>query len=149
MDCSVEKDALAGPGPRPMVNTWVGGERLEAIIDTGCSDTCIQSKLAPSMYVQKANPVKMTCMHGHSTFYPRWVYEVMVLGTTREMPIRLARDLPYPMILGWDWHKIYEVLKVTRNVGVGGVGLAEDTTEDLDLEQLTGNRAFRKAQEEE
>ncbi|KYO27638.1 hypothetical protein Y1Q_0005204 [Alligator mississippiensis] len=65
------------------------------------------------------------------------------------MPVVLAWDLPYSMILGRDWHEIYKVLKVTRNISIGEVSLARDNTEDLDLKKLTSSQAFQKAQEEE
>lgn len=51
MDCSMGRGASGGPRLCPMVNSWVGGERLEAIIDMGCSHTSVQSKLAaPCLY---------------------------------------------------------------------------------------------------
>lgn len=92
MDCSVGRGALGGPGLHPVVDTWIRGERLEAIIDTGCSHTLFQSKLAPFTYIQKATPVKVTCMHGHSTFYPEKVYQVTILSTTQEIPFGLEWD---------------------------------------------------------
>ncbi|KYO29170.1 hypothetical protein Y1Q_0009950 [Alligator mississippiensis] len=65
------------------------------------------------------------------------------------MPVGLAWDLPYPMILGWDWPEIYKVLGVAKNIRRGEVSLAGEDTGDLDLEQLTSSQPFQKAQEEE
>ncbi|KYO39868.1 hypothetical protein Y1Q_0006732 [Alligator mississippiensis] len=56
------------------------------------------------------------------------------------MPVGLTQDLPYPMILGRDWRKIYEVLGVAKNVGTGEIGLTEEGTGELNLEQLTSSQ---------
>ncbi|KYO27702.1 hypothetical protein Y1Q_0005259 [Alligator mississippiensis] len=41
------------------------------------------------------------------------------------MPVGLAQDLPYPMILGWDWCEIYEVLGVAKNIVMGETDASE------------------------
>ncbi|KYO20603.1 hypothetical protein Y1Q_0012505 [Alligator mississippiensis] len=111
-------------------------------------------RITPGEYVRKATPVRMTCMHGHSTYYPRRVYQVTVLKTTREMPVGVARDLQYLMILGRDWREIYEVLHIVREDRMGEgdpFGSKEDAPaiESFEVEGLSNSKAFRRAQAEE
>lgn len=47
------------------------------------------------------------------------------------MLVGLARDLPYPMILGHNWRRIYEALDATRNGQQLAVGLLGDE-EDME-----------------
>ncbi|KYO45949.1 hypothetical protein Y1Q_0021558 [Alligator mississippiensis] len=48
--------------------------------------------------------------------------QVTVKGVTRGMPVGIALDLPYQMILGWDWPEIYKILedKEARETGARG-----------------------------
>lgn len=154
MDCSIGKEIKSGPLPRPVVEAWVGGERFEAIIDTGCAHTFIHETLAPGEYVQKATPIQMMCMHRQSTYYPRKVYQVTVLETTKEMTVGVALDLPYLMILGWDWREIYKVLNIMRGDRLGEAGLLGSEEDDpvkegFNVEWLSCSRSFRNVQEVE
>lgn len=130
MDCSIRKEIKGGPLPHPVVEAWVGGERFEAIVDTGCALTFIQDMLAPGEYMLKASLVRITCMHRHGTYYPQRVYQVSVLKTTRDIPVGVARDLPYPMILSWNWREIYDVLNIIRDNRLGEVGLLGSEEDD-------------------
>lgn len=145
--CSIEKETKSSLLPHPVVEAWFGGERFEAIVDTGCSHTFIQDTLAPDKYARKATLVKMMCMHGHGTYYTQKIYQVIVLKTTQKMPVGVACNLPYPVILGWDWKEIYEVLNVIKNNRLGEVSLLGSEEDDpvgesFDVEQLVCSKAF-------
>lgn len=79
--------------------------KIRAIFDTGCAPTLIRADLAPQGWAPNINTVKMICLNGQPSVYPCKKYLVDILDTVREMPVCLAKDLPYPIILGRDWNE--------------------------------------------
>ncbi|KYO24051.1 hypothetical protein Y1Q_0004634 [Alligator mississippiensis] len=72
----------------------------------------------------------------------------------REMPVALAEDLPYLMVLGHKWTKIYYILDIVRAYAKDILGLMveESDTDDtvkFDLESLASSTHFREAQARE
>lgn len=74
-----------------------------------------------------------------------------VLGNIREMPMSLAKDLPYLMILGQDWTEIYQVLDLVR-AQEDLIGEEEEIPPDaggFDIQSLLTSIHFREAHERE
>lgn len=43
----------------------------------------------------KVTPIKMVCLHGQVSVYPRQKVQVEVQGVTTEIPVGIVKDLPY------------------------------------------------------
>lgn len=62
----------------------------------------VKAGLVPHEEGARANPIKMFCLHGQASIYPKWKIQMSVQGITRVIPVGIVADLPYPMILSWD-----------------------------------------------
>lgn len=124
---------------------------MQSIVDTGCTQTLIWTDLPSQEWAPKADAVWMICMHGQPSTYPQKKYLVEVLSRAKEMPVGLAKDLPYPLILSRDWAKIYQVLDTVR-IQEGLTGEETEVPMDadgFDIESLSTSAHFREAEEEE
>lgn len=128
MDCNIGKAHWDVSKEKPTICVHVGGKKIRAIVDTGCAQTLIGADLAPQGWAPNAGTVKMICMHGQPSMYPRKKYVVEILDASREMPVVLAKDLPYPVISGRGWNEIYNILNTVRR-------------QETKLEGLTGEEA--------
>ncbi|MGL5567473.1 MAG: retroviral-like aspartic protease family protein, partial [Plesiomonas sp.] len=115
--CYVPRETKPEPAnlsvPNQMIRTVeVNGEKVTALIDTGCTQTLVDSKLVPGLGASSDAPVIVRCVHGEERQYAVTDVYMGIAGQTYLMRVGLAHDLPYSVILGHDFPALMELLPV-------------------------------------
>lgn len=131
MDCSLGSTEEATQRNKLMVMAVVAGWAVRAILDMGCDQTLVKAGLVSGDEGTRVNSIKMLCLNGQISTYPRQRVQVTIQGVTTEMSVGITVDLPCQMILVRDWPEIYEVLEDKQTQGDWRQGLlGEGTNED-------------------
>ncbi len=72
--CYVPRETVPEPAnlpvPKQVIRTVeLNGKRVTALIDTGCTQTLVESELVPELYVSRDAPVIVRCVHGEERQY--------------------------------------------------------------------------------
>lgn len=71
MDCSIGKTGGEKPKDKPKIWVRVGGRKMQAIVDTGCTETLVRADLALRDWALRVDAVKMISVHGQPAVYHR------------------------------------------------------------------------------
>lgn len=100
----------------------------------------------------------MVCMNRVASTYERKEVQVKVEGVSRVIPVGIALDLLYSMVLGREWSEVYDIVEKIRQKEKHGVGLiGEESLPDngeedkavLDFEKLASQACFRETQRQD
>lgn len=105
MNCSLG-NVIETAKEKPLVMAEVAGRKIPAVVDTSCTQTLVQAELMPG---DQSPTVKMVCTRGKAMTYAQEKVLVQVQGVAREIPIRMAPDLPHSVMVGTDWPEVYDV----------------------------------------
>lgn len=155
MDCSLGQVTKEQKRDKLSMMANVAGQVVQTFLDTGCNHTLIKAWVISPEGGVKVPPIKKVCLHGQTSVYPRQRIRVTLQAVTRGIPVGIATDLPYQMVQGWDWPKIYKILEKNQDrdslyEGLAAKEIMEELMEDegtlWDLEviacetQLRGTR---------
>lgn len=80
----------------------VNGKQVQALVDTGSSQTIVRSDLVAQHSALSDGKVLIRCVHGDEVPYPTAEVYLEVDKVTYLVTVALAERLPYPVVLGRD-----------------------------------------------
>ncbi len=121
--CYVPRETVPEPAnlpvPKQVIRTVeLNGKRVTALIDTGCTQTLVESELVPELYVSRDAPVIVRCVHGEERQYSVTDVYMGIAGQTYLMKVGLAQNLPYPVVLGHDFPALMDLLNLKDTCNV-------------------------------
>ncbi len=121
--CYVPRETVPEPAnlsvPKQVIRTVeLNGKKVIALIDTGCTQTLVESELVPELYVSRDAPVIVRCVHGEERQYFVTDVYMGIAGQTYLMKVGLAQNLPYPVILGHDFPALMDLLPLQDTCNV-------------------------------
>lgn len=102
MDCSFRHVCSGRSHPQPIVDVYMGGYISTAMVDSEYAQYIIYASALPLWLSTPTGKTTVFCMHGIPTTYRQKRLWVTVGGKMCEMPIEISKELPCPIILGWD-----------------------------------------------
>lgn len=98
---------------QPLTETSVElhGQALNALIDTGSTQTLVQRRYVPPQSVCTGDIIPICCVHGDEKKYPTADVYVSVNGQTYLLNVGVVDNLPFPVILGSDLPVLIDLLK--------------------------------------
>ena len=89
----------------------VNGQRVEDIVlDTGCSQTMVHSRLIPSDQLLEGDGVVVRCVHGDSALYPLCNVRIELEGRYIQVVAAVSDTLPTSVLLGTDVSELGKLL---------------------------------------
>ena len=89
----------------------VNGQRVEDIVlDTGCSQTMVHSRLIPSDQLLEVDGVVVRCVHGDSALYPLCNVRIELEGRYIQAVAAVSDTLPTSVLLGTDVSELGKLL---------------------------------------
>ncbi|XP_052406338.1 uncharacterized protein LOC127952096 [Carassius gibelio] len=113
--CYVPRETLPEPVNLPIPSQVIrtvelNGKKVTALIDTGCTQTLVESELVPELCASSDAPVIVRCVHGEERQYAVTDVYLGIAGQTYLMKVGLAQNLPYPVILGHDFPALMDLV---------------------------------------
>ncbi|XP_058869672.1 uncharacterized protein LOC131720990 [Acipenser ruthenus] len=96
-----------------VVDVVLGKVKTHALVDTGCEQTLIRTALLGGMSWQPRGQVAISCIHGDTATYPTLKVYLSVGPIKRHLVVGVAEKLPHPIILGRDWPRYKDLVKIS------------------------------------
>lgn len=95
----------------------INGENLQALIDTGSTQTLVHRRHVPTNIICTVETVP-DGVHGDEKFYPTADMYIEVPGQTYLLNVGVADSLPYPVVLGEDLPVLFDLLNPVPSCNV-------------------------------
>ncbi len=121
--CYVPRETVPEPANLPVPKQEIrtvelNGKKVTALIDTGCTQTLVESELVPELNASRDALVIVRCIHGEEWQYSVTDVYMGIAGQTYLMKVGLAQNLPYPVILGHDFPALMDLLPLQDTCNV-------------------------------
>lgn len=109
MECGVASRFLTPEAGKSRGNGWaesfivdicIGDVSTHALVDSGCEQTLIEDAVLVSVSWETQGTMAISCIHGETRLYPTTKIYLTVGSQTSHVIVAVARELPYPVILG-------------------------------------------------
>ncbi|XP_024117097.1 uncharacterized protein LOC112138718 [Oryzias melastigma] len=104
--------------PLQETSVEINGQMLKALIDTGSTQTLVQSKYVSPHAITPTKALSNCCVHGDEKQYPTAHVYFKVRGQIYLLNVGVADSLPYPVVLGHDLPVLLDLLHVTQGCNV-------------------------------
>ncbi len=84
-----------GQSDSPLVMVQLNGKPHTALLDSGCSQSLVQSQLVPRVLWNVEETVPVICVHGHEEQTPTAEVYTEAKGQVYLMKVGVATELPY------------------------------------------------------
>ncbi|KAL2103518.1 hypothetical protein ACEWY4_000386 [Coilia grayii] len=118
----------------PVTNIELNGKSVQALLDTGCSQTLVQADLVPLEFRNCTDKLTILCVHGDKSEHDTADVYVRAQGQTYLLRVGLVSKLPYPVLLGQDLPVLTEL--VTKTAWCGVVTRAQAREQQAALTEL-------------
>ena len=99
----------------PLTTVKLNGKPVTALLDTGCSQSLVQSHLIPREMWNDGDSVPVICVHGHEEQSPTADVYIETKGQVYLMKVGVAPELPYPILLGTDLPVLYDLINESQD----------------------------------
>lgn len=91
-----------GIGVEQLVQIFLYGKTLPALLDTGSSQTLVRSEFIPRECVNEGATLRIKCIHGEERPYPTADVYLGIADQTFLVTVGVVTELPYPVLIGQD-----------------------------------------------